>query len=689
MPELQSSWVESRRALAAPHSARRSPAWARAGLALLVFLACACGKSKNEPQVALTTSNGVACLGGSVACGASCVELASSAQNCGACGSACASGDICDRGRCRSAAAGCSSPTALCGADCVDTLSNEQHCGGCDHGCPSEATCSAGACACPGQLSACGAECVDTLSDEQHCGSCDRACIETQICEAGGCAYPSGSELCGAVTLTTVDGNVSAGSGMQACVNTQTDAQHCGSCANVCTGGQVCSSGSCACPGGQTLCGDRCVDTRTSLDNCGVCGNGCSGGQLCDAGNCACPSGQSFCDGKCIDTRTDVAHCGSCTVQCGLGQGCNAGTCQSGAPGEDGCQGLAQNLSISEVAAYQTVKVSLARDGQGVSDPTARMVAKRPTLFRVFVTPGAGWVQRELSARLFLQDAAAAAPAGGQPAAEVPPVLTQYSESTLALSAASQEADRATTFEFVVTPERITAQTRFAVEVVECGSGTGAALAPRYPATGAADLAALDSGGLKLHVVPLRANGLLPDTSNAALDVYRSAFLDTYPISSIEITVGEPFDLADAEDWSNNLDRVRGLRQQQAPAGDIYYYGLLKPADTFRAACGGSCVAGIGYVPNAQRLNAGQRAAMGLAFADTTSAFTMLHEVGHNHGRNHAPCAPGGNISGVDTNYPQANGAIGSYGYNALGDQLIQPTATDIMGYCNNKWFSA
>jgi hypothetical protein len=64
----------------------------------------------------------------------------------------------------------------------------------------------------------------------------------------------------------------------------------------------------------------------------------------------------------------------------------------------------------------------------------------------------------------------------------------------------------------------------------------------------------------------------------------------------------------------------------------------------------------------------------------------MLHEIGHNHGRQHAPC---GNVAGADANYPQANGQIGVFGYNSLGDQLIQPNATDIMGYCNNKWFSA
>jgi hypothetical protein len=627
--------------------------------------------------VAYTTLSGVACLGGAVACGDVCVQLASNADNCGACGNACAFGSICDGGRCRAEAEGCSPFALLCARDCIDPSSDERHCGACAAACPSEATCVAGACACPGALTACGSLCVDTLRDNANCGACGTACVDTQTCEAGSCECPAGRELCSTRELGVQDGAVSNLAGASSCVDPLTDAQNCGGCGNVCSGGQLCAQGACACPAGQALCDGQCVDTETSADNCGGCGNVCSGGQVCGGGACACPTGQALCDGQCIDIQSDAAHCGACDVACGLGQACAAGSCQSGAAGDDGCQGLAQDLSISEVAAYQTVKVSLARDGQALQNPQPAVVAGRPTLFRVFVTPGDGWVQRELSARLFLQDGEA--------------VLTQYSESTLSIAAASTDDDRATTFEFLVPPERVTGQTQFAVEVVECGTGSGAAQSPRFPATGGAQLGAVDTGGLKLHLVPLRANGLLPDLSDDALNLYRIAFLDTYPIASIEITVGDPVDIADPEDWSNNLDQVRALRQQQQPPADVYYYGLLKPTDTFGEFCGNGCIAGIGYIPQTQVGNfaAQQRAAMGLAYADDIAAFTMLHEVGHNHGRSHAPCAPGGGIAGVDPNFPQQNGSIGTYGYNALGDQLLPPDFTDLMGYCNNQWLSA
>ncbi len=68
----------------------------------------------------------------------------------------------------------------------------------------------------------------------------------------------------------------------------------------------------------------------------------------------------------------------------------------------------------------------------------------------------------------------------------------------------------------------------------------------------------------------------------------------------------------------------------------------------------------------------------------------MAHEVGHNHGRNHAPCVPqGGSISGVDNNYPYSGGNIGVWGYDPSKQSLINPNGvTDIMGYCNTKWIS-
>jgi len=639
----------------------------------LISALAACGEDDPEAPAIAYNSLGEACREGEAACGPSCVALDSNADNCGACSNVCPVGAICDQGHCRAEAEGCSSGS-LCDRGCIDVSEDARNCGACGQACAPEGSCAAGVCSCPGTLAACGDACVDTTSDEQHCGACGQACADTQTCDAGACVCAAGNLLCSSTQLGVVDSSVGTVAGPARCVDPLVDVAHCGACGNACTGGEICDQGSCVCPEGETSCDGQCADTQSSAEHCGACGNACEGGQVCDAGSCACPDGQTLCDGRCIDTQSDPEFCGACDVSCSLGQGCNAGSCESGALGEDGCQGLAQDLAISEVSVYQTVKVPLARDGQLLDNPDPAVVAGRQSLFRVFVTPGQGWTQRELSARLFLQN-------GDE-------VSTNYSVSTLSIAAQSSENDRETTFEFIVPPDRVTADAQFAVEVVECDTGSGTVASPRFPEAGGAALGAIDTGGLKVHFVPLRANGLLPDVSDETLDLYRIAFLDTYPISSVEFTVGEPVDVQDAEDWSNNLDQLRALRQQEQPPADVYYYGLIRPAENVGDFCGGGCVAGVGYVPPANRLNGAPRASMGLAYGDVNAAFTMLHEVAHNHGRNHAPCSPGG-IQGVDPNFPQPDGSTGVVGYDALGDQLLPPNNTDIMGYCPNQWFSA
>jgi hypothetical protein len=513
-------------------------------------------------------------------------------------------------------------------------------------------------CRCADELTACGPYCIDTASDEQNCGVCGNACLPSQVCGAGTCACPGEQLLCG-----------------ESCVDSASDAQNCGGCGNACRASEVCTEGACACPIGQSLCGDSCSDPSSDAQNCGACGNVCGGGQVCQASACACPAGQTLCDGQCIDTQSDDANCGACGTVCSLGQGCSAGACESGAPGEDGCQRLAQNVSITEIAAYQTVKVPIVRAGAAVVERSTELVAGRDTLVRLFVQPGQGFTPRELSARLYLKS--------GDETEQL------FSESTLTVDGPSAEEDRDSTFEFKVPPELVKSDTEFAAELVECGVGSGEVASPRFPENGGAQLAAVDTGTLRVHIVPLRAGGRVPDTSEAGLDIARRAFLAAYPIASLELTVGEPFDIADPADWGGNLDRIRALRQSENPEGDVYYYGMLRPTQTFAEFCGRACTAGIGYVPQG-RLNPQLRAAMGAAYSDSNSAFTMLHEIGHNHGRQHAPCVPqGASIADVDQSFPYDGGVIGVYGYSSSSDVLLAPDdATDVMGYCRNQWLS-
>lgn len=62
-----------------------------------------------------------------------------------------------------------------------------------------------------------------------------------------------------------------------------------------------------------------------------------------------------------------------------------------------------QDVALREVALYQAVKVTLARDGAAIA-ASAPIIAGRDALLRVFLEPRAGYVPREVIARVQLGD---------------------------------------------------------------------------------------------------------------------------------------------------------------------------------------------------------------------------------------------------------------------------------------------
>ena len=103
------------------------------------------------------------CAPGSTACGAACVDLGSDPTHCGACDTACASAaPFCAPASSgtrvaapAACATGCGSLTA-CGHACVDTAQDPYHCGACGTACAAGQSCRAGACRSDLQV-ACGA----------------------------------------------------------------------------------------------------------------------------------------------------------------------------------------------------------------------------------------------------------------------------------------------------------------------------------------------------------------------------------------------------------------------------------------------------------------------------------------------------------------------------------------------------
>ncbi|APR79106.1 BNR repeat domain protein [Minicystis rosea] len=309
----------------------------------------ACGKACAEGELCSVGTCGVVCLGGTTQCGDACKDTAIDTANCGACGHACPAGNACVGGECQSA--GCTPGQTLCTVGdkqtCTRLNTDRQNCGGCGFVCPEGDVCSRGQCgsSCIGKTSTlCGDGCVDTASDNLNCGACGNACPAGQVCTKGACA------------ATCAVNDETCGSGTTAyCASTHDDPQNCGACGAVCPAGQLCSNGTCAphCSGAlDTSCNGLCVDPSSDKHNCGACGNVCPGTQVCSGGQCSdsCATGYTSCGSgagaHCTALDDDPQNCGACDHACPLGQGCSQGTCAPACNGIKGtsCGGLCTNL---------------------------------------------------------------------------------------------------------------------------------------------------------------------------------------------------------------------------------------------------------------------------------------------------------------------------------------------------------
>jgi hypothetical protein len=92
---------------------------------------------------------------------------------------------------CYSAAEACPAGTNDCGDDICSVLAlDPQNCGACGKACSSGEVCNDGACGVPCAFPAdqrCDGECVELNDDPRHCGACDNACAASQMCFAGEC----------------------------------------------------------------------------------------------------------------------------------------------------------------------------------------------------------------------------------------------------------------------------------------------------------------------------------------------------------------------------------------------------------------------------------------------------------------------------------------------------------------------
>lgn len=336
--------------------------------------------------------------------------------------------------------------------------------------------------------------------------------------------------------------------------------------------------------------------------------------------------------------------------------------------------GAVAGLGIGDVAVYQAVKRPLVVAGVAAQS-NIPIVSERDALVRVWVNLAAP-PPTPLTGRLYLGDA-------------------PFVEVTAPIAATSTEPDLASTLNFEVPGALLKGDVQWRVEVGTLPpSGTVPEGAPTpYPAAGT-ELMPTSSAGqtLKIVVVPIQYNGdgsgRLPDTSEAQIALYKAGFEAMYPAPHTEITVHAPVPYSGQVDpfgsgWDSLLMNIAQLRQQDGAAPDVYYFGAFAPANSFGQFCNGGCVAGLGMTSQSAG-DSFARACIGLGFTGNDAVDTALHEIGHNHGRLHAPCQTGD----ADPGYPYPDGSDGVWGYDKSRKLLLPPQTPDIMGYCMPTWIS-
>ncbi|MEM6955992.1 MAG: hypothetical protein AAF411_01440 [Myxococcota bacterium] len=210
----------------------------------------------------------------------------------------------------------------------------------------------------------------------------------------------------------------------------------------------------------------------------------------------------------------------------------------------------------------------------------------------------------------------------------------------------------------------------------------------------ARELRALGARSQTLHVRLLpfryRADGSnrLPALDVEDVDALRRHLEAVFPISRADVQVGEVIEYDDPVSPLSFDEHVAALEEVMARRAlsldeRVFYVGLVAPEAEFRTYCANGCFAGVAPL-NVSNV-AFQRSAMSIWYADESSRWTVLHEIGHALGRAHAPC---GGVPSSDPDFPHQEGAIGVEGYDVRTGTYVAATRADFMSYCRDEWIS-
>jgi len=340
---------------------------------------------------------------------------------------------------------------------------------------------------------------------------------------------------------------------------------------------------------------------------------------------------------------------------------------------------LVSGLDLFKVTLTQGVDIVLMEDGEAPDKIQAPILRKRDATVRLFVEPRDDWEPRKVQGVVKLTNN------DGQE------LLT----TTRNITEKSKQGELRTTLNIDIPGELVTASMSFEVELHEKEEdGPGGGLEEDVTwATSELDLQPTDH--VEIVLFPVRYNadgsGRLPDTSETQLQRMYDFFYAMYPVSDVTISVASPIDWnrtisANGSGWGDLLNEIANRRDNANVDPNTYYYGLFSPAASLGQFCGYGCVLGLSNLAWGTSQD-WYKSSIGLGFTGQSTVDTKVHEVGHAHGREHAPCGLGGQSS--DRDYPYNDASLGTWGYHMIDKELYKPADyRDMMSYCSPIWVS-
>ncbi len=230
-----------------------------------------------------------------------------------------------------------------------------------------------------------------------------------------------------------------------------------------------------------------------------------------------------------------------------------------------------------------------------------------------------------------------------------------------------------------------------------------------FPASGHQPLNPITPPVLRLRFVPITLTahgGVTGNVTALNVEQYLQSIRALIPHGELQVEVAStPF--ATTADfgtlpsggtpafWTTLLPQLDAARVADPANADAHWIGVVAPPPGFNFMQNG----GWGYIPNngtSTGLGTRTFAVINVGWFSNTARTRELvaHELGHNLGRQHAPC---GGAGSPDASYPNATGTTGAGAHNTYAWQTsiagsaaaVADNTGDVMGYCSPVWISA